>query len=377
MEENEGYTIPDLPVVFIKAKDEAEAKEILLKISSSYGKVTQKGYEEFIKGLDIDFEELGLDIRPPSDIREDLGLEPEPPKKATTKPGDIYTIGSHKLICGDCTSEDTYRRLLGDELADLIFTDPPYGVGLKEKYEKRREKTPYNVSSVRAGDDIAGDDIAGDDIENLLDQAFGIMKDYMKDNASYYITAPQGRNCYVFYKTLERAEIPVKHMLIWCKNQSVMGSIGLDYHYQHEPILYGWKKTHNFYGMGKYQTSLWHYQKPQKSDLHPTMKPPELIKNAIENSMEPLEKAEAALQNSSTKSNIILDIFAGSGSTLIAAQDCKRQARLIEVDPHYCDVIVKRTLKAFPALKATVQRGGKTREITLKDFSDRNQTKEG
>jgi DNA modification methylase len=361
-----------LPAVFIRLKDEAEAKEVLLKIISTYGKVSQKGFEDFIKGLDIDFEELGLDIKPPRDINEELGLLPETSSNASTKPGDIYTIGTHRLICGDCTSEETYQRLLGDELADLIFTDPPYGVGLKEKYEKLRKETSNKVNSVRAGDDIAGDDI-----ENLLDQAFSIMKDYMKDDASYYITAPQGRNHYIFYKTLERAEIPVRHMLIWCKNQAVMGNIGLDYHYQHEPILYGWKKTHNFYGMGKYQTSLWHYQRPQKSNLHPTMKPPELIKNAIDNSMEPLEKAETALQNSSTKNNIILDIFAGSGSTLIAAQDCKRQARLIEVDPHYCDVIVKRTLEAFHDLKATLQRGGKTKEITLKDFPDGNQTKEG
>jgi DNA modification methylase len=370
--QEEGYIIPELPVVYIKAKDEADAKEILLKISSHYGKVTQKGFEDFIKGLDIDFEELGLDIKPPQDIKEELGLLPETPRTAVTRPGDIYTIGAHRLICGDSTKEETYKRLLGDERADLIFTDPPYGVGLEVKYKKRKESTSWHSNGVRPSDKIDGDE---GEIETMLEQAFGIMSEYMKDNASYYITAPQGRNHMIFYETLEKAGIPVKHMVIWCKNHPVMGSLGLDYHYQHEPILYGWKKNHNFYGMGKYKTSLWHYKRPEKSDLHPTMKPPELIKNAIENSMEPLEKAENALQNSTVKNNIILDPFAGSGSTLIAAEDCKRHSRLIELDPHYCDVIVTRALQAYPSLKATVERKGKTKEITLMDFQDVIKTK--
>jgi len=381
--EEEGYTVPDLPAVYIKAKDEAEAKEILLKISSRYGKITQAGYEEFVKGLDIDFEELGLDIRPPRDIREDLGITPEAPKKAITKPGDIYTIGPHRLICGDCTDENVYRRLMGEERADMVFTDPPYGVGLEAKYKKRKEgKSASKANRFRPGDEIEGDEIEGDEIEGdeietLLEQSFSIMNEYMKDNASYYITAPQGRNHMLFYETLEKAGIPVKHMIIWCKNYAVLGSIGLDYHYQHEPILYGWKKTHTFYGNGKYTTSLWHYQKPEKNPLHPTMKPPELIKNAIENSMEPLDKAENALQNSSVKNDIILDPFAGSGSTLIAAEDCKRRSRLIEIDPHYCDVIVARTLKAYPGLIATIERNGKIKEVNPGAYFDKNQIYKG
>jgi len=366
MEEGEGYAIPELPVVFIKAKDEAEAKEILLKIISSYGKISQKGYEDFVRGLDI---------RPPRDIREELGLLPETPKKAKTKPGDIYAIGPHRLICGDCTSAETYRSLMGEELADLIFTDPPYGVAIGDKNKLLNEKASGDRYGIE--ENLENDTLGTEALGKLLSGAFSLMKEYMGDTAAYYVTAPQGPNGLMMQIALREAGLPVRHQLVWCKNAPTFSMGRLDYEYQHENIFYGWKKKHDFYGMGKYQTSLWHYEKPQKSDLHPTMKPPELIKNAIENSMEPLDKAENALQNSSVKSNIILDPFAGSGSTLIAAQDCKRRARLIEVDPHYCDVIVRRALEAFPALKATVQRGGKTREVTPKDFTDGNQTEKG
>jgi len=363
--ENEGIVIPELPVVYIKAKDEADAKEILLKISSQYGKISQKGFEDFIKGLDIDFEDLGMNIRPPNNIREELGKIPEAPA-TITKLGDIYNIGTHRLICGDCTSAGTYQRLLGAERADLVFTDPPYGVNLGKKNIDMNKAKGKNYSLMN---NIEGDNMEGDNMESFLNQAFILMKDYLKDDAAFYITAPQGVNLRIFMNSLQKAEIPVKHQLIWCKNSCNFSIERLDYEYQHETILYGWKKTHKFYGMGKYQTSLWHYEKPLKANLHPTMKPVALIKNAIENSMEPLEKAENALLNSTVKNNIILDIFAGSGSTLIAAHDCRRQARLIEIDLYYCDVIVRRAMEAFPNLKVTREREGHTQDIKVEDFS--------
>jgi DNA modification methylase len=176
------------------------------------------------------------------------------------------------------------------------------------------------------------------------------------------------------------AVLPAKHNLVWCKNQPTFSMGRLDYDCQHEPIFYGWKRRHSFYGTGKYCTSLWHYDKPKKCGLHPTMKPPALIENAILNSMEPLEKSENAVLNSSIKNDIILDPFGGSGSTLVAAEDCKRRSRLIETEPRYCDVIVKRALEAFPKLKATVihENGdGTPEEVTADRFSDRNPTQKG
>ncbi|MDR0637362.1 MAG: DNA modification methylase [Spirochaetaceae bacterium] len=369
----EGFAIPPLPVVFIHAKDEAEAKEILLKISSHYGQVSQKGFEEFIRGLEIDFEDLGLDVKPPRDVGEELGLVPATKAEPATRPGDVYEIGSHRLICGDSAEPETYRLLMGDELADLVFTDPPYGVKIGEK-NQALEKHGKN-STRRVLENIENDTLDAEALCILLTQVFKNVRERMKDEASYYVTGPQGQNAMMMTLSLLDAGIPAKHQLVWCKSQPTFSMGRLDYDYQHEPIFYGWKRRHNFYGMGKYRTSLWHYDKPKKSGLHPTMKPPALIENAILNSMEPLEKSENALLNSSVKNDIILDPFAGSGSTLIAAEDCKRRSRLIEIDPHYCDVTVKRALEAYPKLKARVtheNEDGTPEEVTAETFSDGN-----
>jgi DNA modification methylase len=363
-----GCTIPELPVVFIKAKDEADAREILLKITSHYGKVSQTGFEEFIKGLDIDFDDLGLDILPPRDIREDLGLVPEAPKKAKSCPEDIYAIGPHRLICGDSTDPETYRRLMGDERADLVFTDPPYGVSIGDKNKLINTKAKAKRYSIE--ENLENDTLGAAELGDMLERAFTLMNAYMKDGAAYYITAPQGENGLVMMQALIKSGIPIRHQLVWCKNAPTFSMGRLDYDYQHEPILYGWKKTHTFYGLGKYTTSLWHYNRPNKDNLHPTMKPPEMVKNAIGNSMEPLEKAEAAIQDNSAKNDLILDIFSGSGSTLMAAQDCKRRSRLIELDPHYCDVIVKRAIGAFPKLRVYLLREGQEIEVKAGDFPD-------
>jgi DNA modification methylase len=363
--EGEGLALPELPVVYIKAKDEADAKEILLKISSQYGKVSQKGFEDFIKGLDIDFEDLGINVQPPGNIREELGNIPENARpEALSLAGDLYTIGPHKLICGDSARPETYKRLMENEKADMVFTDPPYGVSIGDKGKLLNEK--HNGGKIGKGSieiNIENDTLNSENLKQLLTDIFSVMLHFMKDDAAYYITSPPGFNQIIIFTALETARLPVKQVLVWCKNQATFSLKRLNYDYQHEGILYGWNKTHNFYGNGKYSSSLWHYNKPLKNDLHPTMKPPALIQNAIENSMEPLEKTENALLNSSVKNDIILDVFGGSGSTLIAAQDCKRRARLIEIDPWYCDVIVKRAMDAYPALKVTRERNGETRSV--------------
>ena len=153
-----------------------------------------------------------------------------------------------------------------------------------------------------------------------------------KDDCPIYVTMPQGgTHMMMMMMKMRDSGWQVKHELIWVKNSPTFSMGRLNYDYQHEPILYGWKKTHKWVGKGKFNKSIWEIDKPKKCDLHPTMKPIELIENA--------------LLNSSEENDIILDLFGGSGSTLIACEKNNRNARLMELDPHYCDVIRKRYTK--------------------------------
>jgi DNA modification methylase len=255
---------------------------------------------------------------------------------------------------------------MGAEKASLVFTDPPYGVSIGTKNRELIEAHGNAVNAVT--EDIENDTLAPAELRQLLTACFTNVYAFMADDCSYYVTAPQGALCWVMWNMLADSRLTPKNMLIWAKQQSTFSLGRLDYPYRHEPILYGWKKTRNFYGLGKYTESVWYIDRPQKSPLHPTMKPPALIKNAIRNSLEPVDKAENAIVNSTMKKDLILDPFAGSGSTLIAAEDCKRRAYLIEKDPRYCDVIVNRALEVYPGLKAFVERDGETREVTAADF---------
>lgn len=350
----EGWAIPDMPVVYVHCRDAAEAKEILLKITSSYGKISSKGLEEFIAGLAIDFDSLGLGVYKAPDLREELGLAPDAPKEAHTVSGDVYDIGGHRLVCGDSGQEEAYRRLMGDERAALVFTDPPYGVNIGQKNRDKNEA--HGGASLT--DDMANDDLDADALFSFLARVFCRMNAYMREDASYYVCNGGGYAGIAIAQALKEAGLPAKYEIIWCKNAATFSMGRNDYDYQHEKIWYGWKGSHHFYGLGKWKTTLWAFNKPQMSKLHPTMKPPELVENAIKDGMEPMEKGTQAVLNNSVKNDIILDPFGGSGTTLAAAERLKRRARLIEIEPKYCDVIVKRAMGMNPALEVTLTRGG-------------------
>ena len=170
------------------------------------------------------------------------------------------------------------------------------------------------------------DNLAND----IIFPAFCLIKEALASGASYYITAPQGGDLLMMMMMMmQKSGLILRHMLIWVKNNHVLGRT--DYNYKHEPILFGWIDKHTFYSNGEHQFSTWEINKPFKSDLHPTMKPVSLIINA--------------LQNSSLREDICLDPFLGSGSTLIACEKTNRTCYGMEIDPHYCDVIVTRYCK--------------------------------
>lgn len=240
------------------------------------------------------------------------------------KAGELWKLGDNYLLCGDSTKADDIQRLLGGGKADMIFTDPPYGVKYAEKNEFLNGiGKPNSVSNP-----IENDSKDPASLMAFLCNVFGLIYQFTKERMIYYITAPQGGNILQVMQALEDSGFAIKQNLVWNKNNHVLGRS--DYNYKHEPIIYGWKKdgTHKFYGNGNFHTSVWDIAKPLKSDLHPTMKPVELVTNA--------------LLDGSKSGDIVLDVFGGSGTTLIACEQLGRKCYMMELDPHYCDVIIAR-----------------------------------
>lgn len=175
---------------------------------------------------------------------------------------------------------------------------------------------------------IEGDTLSAGELYPILVAAMTNCRLSCKDDASYYVTAPQGGELGLMMMMMKDAGLIVRHNLIWLKNCATFSMGRLDYDYQHEPIMYTWTKSHHNYRKGKYRTSVWPFDKPRKCDLHPTMKPVDLVANCM--------------LDGSKEGDVILDLFGGSGTTLIAAEQLGRCARLMEIDPHYCDVILAR-----------------------------------
>ena len=263
----------------------------------------------------------------PEDFAED-----EIPEEAEmiSKPGDIWKLGEHRLICGDSTDAGVIEKLMDGELANMVFTDPPYNVAIGSK-NAVLNKLNHDKKGHRIEQDIEGDKGMSDaEIgEKLWKPAFKNMFDNARDDCSIYVTMPQGgTHMMMMMMMIADAGWQVKHELMWLKNQPTFSMGRLNYDYMHEPIMYGWKKTHNFYGKGQFNKSVWQIDKPRESKLHPTMKPVELIVNA--------------LLNSTKKNDVVLDVFGGSGSTLIACEQTGRRCYTCELDARYVDVIVKR-----------------------------------
>ena len=274
---------------------------------------------------DIDMGDFGFDL---SDGEEETEVvEDEVPEEVepVCKKGEVWQLGEHRLMCGDSTSAEDVAKLMDGELADVVFTDPPYGVSYADKNEFLNSLGTGHRLTKR----IENDSHKPEEMYGFWCKAFKNLYDFSKDCMAYYVKAPQGGDLLLLLlQSLRDSGFMLKHQLIWNKNNHVLGRC--DYNYKHEPIIYGWKidKTHHFYGKSKFKTSVWDIPKPLKSDLHPTMKPVELV--------------TASLLDASENGQVVLDLFGGSGTTLIAAEETGRHARLMEFDPHYCDVIITR-----------------------------------
>ena len=249
----------------------------------------------------------GLDAK-----EDDFDVEAELQKPTFSKSGDVWTLGRHRLVCGDSTKADTYEVLLGDTRANLIITDPPYNVN----YEGSAGK-------------IKNDNMASEKFYQFLLDAFSCMEKVLADDGSIYVfhADTEGLN---FRRAFADAGFYLSGCCIWKKQSLVLGRS--PYQWQHEPVLYGWKKKgkHQWY-TGRKESTIWEFDKPKKNGDHPTMKPIPLLAYPI--------------MNSSMSNAVVLDPFGGSGSTLIACEQTGRICRTIELDEKFCDVIVRRYIE--------------------------------
>lgn len=299
-----------------RTAQEAEWDDELLGLE--LGELAEQGFDLDLTGFDGDELEKLLAEIDEGGLTDDDDV-PEAPETPVSKPGDVWVLGKHRLICGDSTDAAVLDTLLDGQLVDMVFTDPPYNVNYGDTAkDKIRAK-----GGAKAGRKIMNDNL-GNEFEAFLTDACANMLRVTK--GALYICMSSSE-----LDTLQSAFRSSggkwSTFIIWAKNTFTLGRS--DYQRQYEPILYGWKEGNDHYWCGaRDQGDVWFFNKPQKNDLHPTMKPVELVCQAV--------------KNSSKSKDIVLDSFGGSGSTLIACEKLGRYARLIELDPAYCDVIVKR-----------------------------------
>ena len=256
---------------------------------------------------------------------------PEPPAEPISRPGDLWICGEHRVLCGDATVRADVEKLLDGELADMAFTDPPYNVNYANSAkDKLRGKSRPILN-----------DALGEGFEALLHAASANMLAVTK-GAIYICMSSSELD--TLQKAFREAGGKWSTFVIWAKNTFTLGRA--DYQRQYEPILYGWKEGADHFWCGaRDQGDVWFFDKPHKNDLHPTMKPVALV--------------ERAIRNSSKSRDIVLDLFGGSGTTMIAAERTGRRARLIELDPRYCDVICQRWAQVTGNSAANASTGSK------------------
>lgn len=269
--------------------------------------------DELTDILDIDMEQFGFEFDGgvEDEVQED-DFEIEPPKEPKAKLGDVYQLGRHRLMCGDSTKVEDVEKLMNGSQADLLLTDPPYNVDYEGKTKEALK--------------IENDHMGDDSFYQFLYDVFATAYAVMRDGAAFYIWYAS-KEVVNFSKSITEAGLTVKQELIWNKNSMVMGR--QDYQWKHEPCLYGWKETasHNWYSDRK-QTTVIDIDRPTRNALHPTMKPIPLF--------------DYLIKNSSQKGDVILDLFMGSGTTLMACEQNGRVAYGMEFDPRYVDVIIER-----------------------------------
>lgn len=334
--QDEGLTEVDCVVVDF---DEAKEKALNVALNKISGAWDQAKLGLLISDLEasaFDVSLTGFDESEIADLLEtdsntkddNFDVDAELKQPTFSQAGDIWHLGRHTLFCGDATEAESYQKLLGKTQVNLVLTDPPYNVDYQSKAGK-----------------IKNDHQTSDKFYQFLLVAFQNMNQAMADDASIYVfhADTEGLN---FRRAFQDAGFYLSGCCIWKKQSLVLGRS--PYQWQHEPVLYGWKKTgkHEWY-TGRKESTIWEFDKPKKSKEHPTMKPIPLLAYPI--------------MNSTMTNCTVLDPFGGSGSTLIACEQTKRTCFMMELDEKYCDVIIKRYIEQVGSVQdVSVERYGKT-----------------
>jgi site-specific DNA-methyltransferase (adenine-specific) len=318
--------LKEVTIIFADDLTEDEQKQFIIKDNVGFG---EWDWEQLANEWDADnLEDWGLDI-PDFEVKEELSAEEddyEVPDQVETDIvlGDLFEIGEHRLLCGDSTCSDTVAKLMNGEKADMVFTDPPYGVSYEGGHNKKKRKG------------IENDTLEGQELTDLFYESLMNADIFSKDSSAFYIWYSTNKSVETF-ASFSRLNLSVRAVIAWYKVKSGLGSFMSQYIPNFEPCIYAFKnsKSPQWFGESD-EKSVWELKKESRNEYHPTQKPIELPSRAI--------------TNSSKLKDIIYDCFLGSGSTMVAAHQLKRKCYGMELDPKYCQVIVDRMLKLDPAL---------------------------
>jgi DNA modification methylase len=328
--------LKELPIVLADDWTQEQRDEFLIKDNVGFG---EWDWDQLANEWDAGkLDEWGLDV--PNFDGEVLEAEEDdfditPPDEPITVLGDLYEIGEHRLLCGDSTDSDQVEKLMNGQKADMVFTDPPYRVSFQGQRISNTTKDGVVIHGHKGANtkhnEIENDSLSEDDFKDFMS---GVLSNlFMFNKGAWYICFAYSE-LHLLLNSLVDAGYKWKNIIIWMKNQAALSN--MDYKSRYEPIIYG-QPGSCFYGERYKQEDIWEFQRTLKNDLHPTMKPIPLIENA--------------LNNSSKQGMNILDLFLGSGSTMVASHQLKRKCYGMELDPKYCDVIVNRMIALDPNIE--------------------------
>lgn len=306
-----------VPCVYVEHLTEAQRRAYMLADNrlaehATWDSALLSEELKFLDDLGFDVTVTGFDLPETEQQAVDDGYEPELPKVAKSKVGQVYRLGRHRLLCGDSTNPEHVVLLMDGAQADMLLTDPPYNVDYKGK--TKDELT------------IENDSQSDESFHSFLVKAFANAQEHMKPGAVFYVWHADS-NGYNFRSAVQEAGLTVRQCLIWVKNSMVMGR--QDYQWKHEPCLYGWKDgAGHLWASDRKQTTILEFDRPTRSKEHPTMKPIPLF--------------DYQMQNNTKGGDIVLDLFGGSGTSIMAAEQNGRTCYMAEYDPRYVDVIIDR-----------------------------------